>query len=60
MSPTVTGVFVALLVIGLFLAAAKWLRVHVALFRRLFLPASVIGGASRCWSVRRVSAGSSR
>jgi glutamate:Na+ symporter, ESS family len=41
---SVTDVFAALLVIGLFLVAAKWLRASVPLFRRLFLPASVIGG----------------
>ena len=45
MSPSVTDVFVALLTIGLFLVVAKVLRTRVALFRRLFLPASVIGGA---------------
>jgi glutamate:Na+ symporter, ESS family len=43
-SPSVTDVFVALLTIGLFLVAAKWLRARIPLFRRLFLPASVIGG----------------
>lgn len=42
---SVTDVFVALLVIGLLLVAAKWLRARIGLFRRLFLPASVIGGA---------------
>jgi glutamate:Na+ symporter, ESS family len=42
--PSVTDVFVALLAIGLALVAAKWLRARVPLFRRLFLPASVIGG----------------
>jgi glutamate:Na+ symporter, ESS family len=41
---SVTDVFVALLVIGLLLVAAKWLRARIGLFRRLFLPASVIGG----------------
>jgi glutamate:Na+ symporter, ESS family len=40
----VVDVFAALLVIGLFLVAAKWIRAHVPLFQRLFLPASVIGG----------------
>jgi glutamate:Na+ symporter, ESS family len=40
----VVDVFTALLVIGLFLVVAKWLRAKIALFRRLFLPASVIGG----------------
>ena len=40
----VVDVFTALLVIGLFVVAAKALRARVALFRRLFLPASVIGG----------------
>jgi glutamate:Na+ symporter, ESS family len=43
-SPSVADVFVALLTIGLFLVAAKWLRARIPLFRRLFLPASVIGG----------------
>jgi glutamate:Na+ symporter, ESS family len=41
---SVTDVFLALLVIGLFLVAATWLRARIGLFRRLFLPASVIGG----------------
>lgn len=40
----VVDVFTALLVIGLFLVAAKWIRARVPLFQRLFLPASVIGG----------------
>ena len=44
MSVAVVDVFTALLVIGLFLVIAKWLRSRIALFRRLFLPASVIGG----------------
>jgi len=44
-SVAVVDVFTALLVIGLFLVAAKWLRSRIPLFRRLFLPASVIGGA---------------
>jgi len=43
-SVAVVDVFTALLVIGLFLVVAKWLRSRIALFRRLFLPASVIGG----------------
>lgn len=42
--PAVTDVFTALLVIGLLLVAAKLLRSRIAVFRRLFLPASVIGG----------------
>jgi glutamate:Na+ symporter, ESS family len=42
--PSVTDVFTSLLVIGLALVAAKWLRARIGLFRRLFLPASVIGG----------------
>ena len=41
---TVAEVFGALLVIGLALVAAKRLRARIPLFRRLFLPASVIGG----------------
>ncbi|MFU8841807.1 MAG: sodium/glutamate symporter [Nitriliruptoraceae bacterium] len=45
MTVAVVDVFTALLVIGLFLVAAKWLRARIPLFRRLFLPASVIGGA---------------
>ncbi len=44
MAIAVVDVFTALLVIGLFVVAAKALRSRVALFRRLFLPASVIGG----------------
>jgi glutamate:Na+ symporter, ESS family len=40
----VVDVFTALLVIGLLLVAAKWLRVKLPIFQRLFLPASVIGG----------------
>ena len=44
MSIAVVDVFTALLVIGLFLVAAKWLRARIGLFERLFLPASVIGG----------------
>ena len=40
----VVDVFTALLAIGLLLIAAKWLRSRIALFRRLFLPASVLGG----------------
>ena len=43
--PSVTDVFSALLVIGLFLVVAKLLRRRIGLFRRLFLPASVIAGA---------------
>jgi ESS family glutamate:Na+ symporter len=43
---SVTDVFTALLVIGLLVVAAKAVRRRVALFRRLFLPASVIGGAA--------------
>ncbi len=42
--PSVTDVFVSLLAIGLVLVAAKWLRGRIPVFRRLFLPASVIGG----------------
>ena len=45
MSIAIVDVFTAILVIGLFLVAAKWLRARIGLFRRLFLPASVIGGA---------------
>ena len=41
---TVTDVFVALLVAGLALVAAKLVRGAVPLFRALFLPASVIAG----------------
>lgn len=44
MTVAVVDVFTALLVIGLLLVAAKWLRARIAVFRRLFLPASVIGG----------------
>jgi glutamate:Na+ symporter, ESS family len=43
-SLAVVDVFTALLVIGLLLVAAKWLRARLPIFRRLFLPASVIGG----------------
>jgi glutamate:Na+ symporter, ESS family len=43
-SDAVTDVFTSLLVIGLALVAAKVLRARIRLFRRLFLPASVIGG----------------
>jgi glutamate:Na+ symporter, ESS family len=42
--PNVTDAFVAVLAIGLFVVAGTWLRAHIPLFRRLFLPASVIGG----------------
>lgn len=42
---SVSEVFAALLVIGLVLVAAKLIRRRVSVFRRLFLPASVIGGA---------------
>ena len=45
MSVAVVDVFTSILVIGLLLVAAKALRSHIGLFRRLFLPASVIGGA---------------
>ena len=41
---SVTDVFVALLVAGLLLVAAKLVRGSVPLFRSLFLPASVIAG----------------
>jgi glutamate:Na+ symporter, ESS family len=44
-SPSVTDVFTSLLVIGLLLVTAKWLRSRIRLFRTLYLPASVIGGA---------------
>jgi len=40
----VSDVFTSLLVIGLALVAAKWLRARSELLRSLFLPASVIGG----------------
>jgi glutamate:Na+ symporter, ESS family len=43
-SVAVVDVFTALLVIGLLLVVAKGLRSRIALFQRLFLPASVIGG----------------
>jgi glutamate:Na+ symporter, ESS family len=43
--PTVTDTFVAVLAIGAFVVAGMWLRGRVPLFRRLFLPASVLGGA---------------
>jgi glutamate:Na+ symporter, ESS family len=42
---SVSDVFLSLLVIGVLLVAAKWLRSRLTIFRRLFLPASVIGGA---------------
>jgi ESS family glutamate:Na+ symporter len=41
---TVTDVFAALLVIGLYLVVAKAIRARLAVLRNLFLPASVIGG----------------
>jgi glutamate:Na+ symporter, ESS family len=41
---TVADVFVALLVAGLSLVAAKLLRGAIPLFRKLFMPASVIAG----------------
>jgi len=44
-SIAIVDVFTAILVIGLFLVAGKWLRTRIGLFRRVFLPASVIGGA---------------
>lgn len=40
----VSDVFLALLVVGVVLVAAKWLRRRVGLFQRLYLPASVLGG----------------
>jgi Na+/glutamate symporter len=43
-SEAVTDVFTSILVIGLALVAAKWLRARIRVFRTLFLPASVIGG----------------
>jgi glutamate:Na+ symporter, ESS family len=43
--PSVTDAFTAVLAIGLFVVAGTWLRARIPLFRRLFLPASVIGGA---------------
>jgi glutamate:Na+ symporter, ESS family len=43
-SEAVTDVFTSILVIGLALVAAKWLRARIEVFRTLFLPASVIGG----------------
>jgi glutamate:Na+ symporter, ESS family len=43
-SEAVSDVFTSLLVIGLALVAAKWLRARIELLRSLFLPASVIGG----------------
>ncbi|MCC5949190.1 MAG: hypothetical protein JJT89_12110 [Nitriliruptoraceae bacterium] len=46
MDLAVVDVFTALLVIGLFVVAAKWIRARVGLFQRLFLPASVIGGVA--------------
>lgn len=42
MSPN--GIGFALLLLGVFLLAAKWIRVRVGLAQRLFLPASIIGG----------------
>jgi glutamate:Na+ symporter, ESS family len=42
--PSVADAFTAVLAIGLFVVAGTWLRAHITLFRRLFLPASVIGG----------------
>jgi glutamate:Na+ symporter, ESS family len=41
---SVTDTFVALLMIGLLIVAAKAVRRRVGVFRRLFLPASVIAG----------------
>ena len=42
--PSVTDAFTAILAIGLFVVGGAWLRAHVRLFRRLFLPASLLGG----------------
>jgi ESS family glutamate:Na+ symporter len=42
---SVSDVFLALLVIGLVMVVAKLVRARIQLFRRLFLPASVVGGA---------------
>jgi ESS family glutamate:Na+ symporter len=42
---SVSDVFFALLVIGLVMIVAKLVRRRIGLFRRLFLPASVVGGA---------------
>ncbi len=42
--PSVTDAFTAVLAIGVFVVAGTWLRARIPLFRRLFLPASVIGG----------------
>ncbi len=39
-----TGVFFSLCILLLFLLAGKALRTRVALFQRIFLPASIIGG----------------
>ncbi len=46
MDVPVSDVFLSLLVIGLLLVAAKWIRGRIRLFRRLFLPASVIAGTA--------------
>lgn len=43
---TVADVLVALLAIGLLLVASSWVRSRVAVFRRLFLPASLIAGVA--------------
>ncbi|MFW5453503.1 sodium/glutamate symporter [Thioalkalivibrio sulfidiphilus] len=37
--------FMALVLLGLLMLAGKWLRVHVALFGKLFLPSAILGGA---------------
>ena len=44
MPDIVTDTFLALGAIGVLLVVAVWIRARVGLFRRLFLPASVIGG----------------
>jgi len=37
-------IFAALLIIGILLVAAKWIRRRISLLQRLFLPSSIIGG----------------
>jgi len=44
LTAAVTDVFTAFLLIGVVLVLAKLIRRHVHVFRRLILPASVIGG----------------
>lgn len=44
-SMSLDQLFMALVLLGLLMLAGKWLRVHVALFGKLFLPSAILGGA---------------